>query len=501
VAREYDGGMAERCVSKSKYLDGLKCQKLLWYAYNAKEEIPEADEERQAIFDQGREVGNLAKKLFPDGIEVGEGIFNLAETIRLTNEAVKSRKPLFEAAFSAEGGYCRVDILNPVGKSEWDIIEVKSSSSAKDVHLQDLAFQAWVLTKAGLKIRRSFLMHINSEYVRKGAIDPKKFFTQEDLTVRVAELSRGVEPDVADMLKTVRRRDCPEIEIGPHCDAPYACALKCKCWAFLPEASVFTLYRGGRRSFELLRSGIERLAKIPTDYALTNNQTIQREALLTGKPHIDRAAVGAFLKQIEYPASYLDFETFTTAIPQFDELSPYQQVPFQFSLHVVRSNGAEPGHHSFLTEGRDDPRPEFMRQLREALPVTGSVVVYNAKFELGRLEECCEVLPEFKPWFKKVESRVVDLLLPFRGFRYYHPKQNGSASMKAVLPALTARGYEGLAIQEGGEASREFLRVTFGYVSKAERVKVRKQLEAYCGLDTMGMIEIVTALKRAAGVG
>ena len=180
----------------------------------------------------------------------------------------------------------------------------------------------------------------------------------------------------------------------------------------------------------------------------------------------------------------------------FDKLRPYQQVPFQFSLHVRVSRGSELAHHKFLAEGLTDPRPEFMRQLRDALPEEGSVVAFNAPFELARLKECSDLLPEYRPWLKEVRRRVVDLLVPFREFRYYHPKQNGSASMKAVLPALTGLGYDQLAIQDGGMASMEYLRVTFTDVCDEERRRVRRDLKAYCGLDTMGMAEILDALQR-----
>jgi hypothetical protein len=245
-------------------------------------------------------------------------------------------------------------------------------------------------------------------------------------------------------------------------------------------------------------SGIVSLADIPTDLRLTDNQTIQRRAAISGQPHIDRPAIAAFLSQLEYPLQFLDFETFGTAIPLFDGVKPYQQVPFQFSLHVVRSPGAAPEHFSFLAEGRGDPRPEFMRQLKTVVSSSGSVVVYNASFEKGRLDECCDLLPEYRSWYRQVERRIVDLLLPFRGFRYYHPAQCGSASMKAVLPALTGRGYEGLEIQEGGTASLEFLRVTYADVAPKERQRVRKQLEEYCGLDTEGMVWIVDTLRKLA---
>ena len=487
-------------ISKSTYLMGLQCQKLIWFRYNAKDQIPAYDDATQAVFDQVTEVGELARQLFPGGMMVAPGIIEPDEVIAQTQKAIQARRPLYEAAFVFHGGYARVDILVPVAGDAWDLIEVKSTTKLKEeVHLPDIAFQAFVLAGAGIKIRKCFLAHINNEFVRHGAIDPQQFFTLADVTRQISGLSREVGEQLDALQRIIGAKAHPEIQIGPHCDDPYTCPLHERCWSFLPEASVFTLYRGGKKSFALLKQGIQHLEKIPADFALTNNQSIQRAALLAGKPHIDRPALAAFLGQLEYPVSFLDFETFGTAIPLFDGTSPYQQVPFQFSLHVVQRPDAksrfDPEHHSFLADGTTDPRPEFMRQLRDALPETGSVVTYNASFETGRLKESCELLPEFKPWFRKVAPRIVDLLLPFRGFRYYHPQQHGSASMKAVLPALTGQGYEHLAIQEGGAASREFLRVTHGQVTAAERRRVRQHLEEYCGLDTMGMIWITASLR------
>ncbi|HAO78487.1 MAG TPA: DUF2779 domain-containing protein [Verrucomicrobia subdivision 3 bacterium] len=487
----------QQYISKSTYLMGLQCQKLIWFRYNAKDQIPAPDESTQAIFDQGTEVGELARQLFPGGIVVAPGIINPDEVIAQTQKAIQARQPLYEAAFVFHGGYARTDILVPVAGDAWDLIEVKSTTKLKEeVHLPDIAFQAFVLAGAGIKIRKCFLAHINNEFVRHGAIDPQKFFTLEDVTRQVSGLSREVGEQLDALQRIIGAQAHPEIQIGPQCDNPYTCPLHERCWSFLPKASVFTLYRGGKKSFALLKQGIQHLEKIPADFTLTDNQSIQRAALLAGKPHIDRPALAAFLGQLEYPVSFLDFETIGTAIPLFDDSRPFQQIPFQFSLHVVRSENATPEHHSFLTDGTADPRPEFMRQLRDALPETGSVVTYNASFETARLKEGCELLPEFKPWFVKVTPRIVDLLLPFRDFRYYHPQQHGSASMKAVLPALTGKGYENMVIQEGGAASREFLRVTHGQVTAAERRRVRQHLEEYCGLDTMGMVQIVECLRR-----
>lgn len=483
-------------ISKSKFLWGQQCHKLIWHAYNAKHLIPEPNAQTQAIFDQGHEVGSLAKKLYPDGIEVGQGVDDLDEVLRLTQQAVKARKPLFEAAFCYQGGFAKVNILNPVAGGAWDIIEVKSSTSVKDVYISDLAFQTFVYAGTGLKIRRCFLLLINRDFVRHGDIDPTKFFVRHDVTDQVSAASRQIGPLLEEMYAVIRSKDQPDVRIGRHCDDPYACPLHERCWSFLPPDNVTTLYRGNKKGFQLLADGINQIKNIPDGFPLTENQEIQRRVAVTGQPHISKPAIQAFLRQMKYPVSYLDFETFATAVPMLDDTRPFEQVPFQFSLHIVRSPGSLPGHRMFLADGRADPRLEFLQRLREWLPDSGSIVAYNAQFEQGRLKECCQLHPQFQTWLDSLENRFVDLLKPFRAFRFYGPGQNGSASMKSVLPTLTGRDYSHLDIQEGGSASLEFLRVTFGDVPEVERQRVLRALEEYCGLDTQGMVWIVDALRK-----
>jgi Domain of unknown function(DUF2779) len=255
------------------------------------------------------------------------------------------------------------------------------------------------------------------------------------------------------------------------------------------------LYRGKAKGFELLKKGIVNLTDIPGDFSLTDNQKIQIDVVRSGKPRISKLAVHRFLSSLKFPIHFVDFETASTPIPLFDGLKPFQRLPFQFSLHIHPSPDSELEHHGFLAAGGCDPRPEFMAQLRAAIGNHGSIVAYNAAFEKGVLSECAERLPQFRAWVENLRPRFVDLLQPFRAFRYYHPEQCGSASMKSVLPALTNTGYEHLAIQDGDTASREFLRLMLEDVSPEERRQVRNQLEAYCGLDTHGMYRIVQALR------
>ena len=183
-----------------------------------------------------------------------------------------------------------------------------------------------------------------------------------------------------------------------------------------------------------------------------------------------------------------------TAIPLFDNVRPYQQVPFQFSVHVLASRGAPPKHIAFLAEGRKDPREMFLGWLRKAIGDAGNIVVSHKGFELSRLKELADLMPEYRTWVAQIARRTIDLLEPFRAFHYYHPSQQGSASIKSVLPALTGKSYDGMDIAEGDKASREYLRVTFTEVDDNDRRKVRKALEEYCKLDTQAMIDILKAL-------
>lgn len=486
-------------ISKSRYLQGIQCPKLLWHDCNTPTLFPQPDAQQQAIFEQGRQVGNLAKKLFPDGIEVGFGFANMEEAVLRTEQALELRRPLFEATFATKHAYARVDILNPVGTDRCDVYEVKSCTSLKDIYLHDLALQVRVLRDSGIDLRRCFVVYINNEFIKQGEIDPNEFFIHEDVTDRVDALLPSVEDNLERMNDIVRLDESPDVQIGKHCNNPFSCPLVEQCWSHLPEHHVLTLPRIGAKGFKLLEQGISGIKHIPDSIKLTPTQTIQRQVVTSGMPHIDEAAIKAFLTKLKWPVSYVDFETFSTAIPLFDYASPFEQIPFQFSLHTQRAPDSEPEHRMFLADGYGDPRREFMARLRSAIDGEGSVVVFNAAFEKGVLNRCVELFPEYKPWVDNVTRRMVDLLVPFRAFHFYHPAQLGSASIKRVMPALTGRGYVGLEIAEGATASLEFMRVHFGEVPPTERQRVREQLEVYCTRDTAGMVWIVDELRNLVG--
>ncbi len=482
-------------ISKSRYLEGLQCPKLLWFRYNAKDQFPPVDPSTQWIFDQGHLVGNYAKQLYPGGVEIEAKPWEFPKIDALTKDHLRRRTPLFEAGLAHGGAFARFDILNPSDRSAWDLIEVKSSTQVKDVNLDDVAVQYFICAGAGVKIRRCFVYVINNQYVRKGDIDPHSLFSPCDVTKEVVAKQGDLPDHLAGMGKTIRQKAPPETPIGTHCGDPYECPLTDRCWEFLPDDNVFTLYRS-RKSYEWFTEGIVELADIPADASLTETQGIQLEAVRSGKPHLDRNDIREFLGRLKYPLYLLDFETFSTAIPHYDGVRPYQKVPFQYSLHIQEACGGKAVHCGFLADGTTDPRPEILQNLRKLLGTSGNIVCYNASFEHGVLRECAEAFPEYKKWYAAVESRMVDLLEPFRNFAYYHPNQKGSASLKTVLPVLAGKSYEGMAIADGDTASREYLRVTFGDVAPSDRARVRKELETYCGFDTQAMLLILERLEK-----
>ncbi len=486
-------------LTKSKYLIGLKCPKLLWITMNAKEQLPQIDQATEYKFKVGTLIGELATEWFADGVNVPTNDF--IGNLDITQELLIKRKILFEAGFKSKlqkgDVYSRVDILVPVENNMWDIVEVKSGTSVKDENIDDVSFQRFCLEESGLKIRNCFLMHINNQYVKDGKNDVKELFVLSDITEHVSERIVGIEDTVDAMFDKINAQEEIQQKIGVFCNKPYDCQLKNKCWNFLPTENVFDLYRGGKKSFELFDNEILKISDIPTDTKLTAIQKIQKDCSLNENIHINEEKINKFLDELNYPLYFLDFETINPAIPKFDGMKPYQRIPFQFSLHIQEDKDSEPKHIPYLADNTDDPRPTFMKLLKESLGEQGDIIVYNASCEKGVFKECCEVLPEYKEWYEEnIIPRVKDLLEPFRKFDYYNPNQNGSASIKAVLPALSDLSYDNMAISDGMGASNEFERVTYDpNVSKDENAEVRLALEEYCKQDTYAEIVIIEKLR------
>ncbi len=429
----------------------------------------------------GIEVGHLAKRLHPKGVEIPRN----NESLQLTKELLKKRIPLFEASFAHGSCYCKADLLVPVHDDEWDLYEVKSTTSAKDEHLEDVAFQRYVLENAGIKIRKAHVMFVNNEYVKKGAFKPKQFFSAEDVT-DVTDKPDEVEANVKRFLEIISGKK-PQIKYGEDCKESLKCPV---CAKEIKHEEIMNLVGFTKKGYALLNQGVKTFKQLPKDTKLNAKQKIQ----IAKKEVVNKKAVKMFLDSLHYPLYCLDFETFTHVIPIQDNTSPNQIVPFQFSLHVVHAEKVE--HVEFLADGTKDPRKELIKALK-AIGPKGSILMYSS-YERRCLEQLADCSKKDSKWIHAIIHRLIDLSEPFRTFDVYHPKQEGRYSVKAVLPAFTDITYDDLEIGEGTMAQREYLRVTYTKVSKEDKERIRKALLTYCKQDTEAMVEILKVLYKKA---
>ncbi len=482
-------------LSKSQFLRGLQCRKSLWLYRNRPDLRTQPDEAQQAIFETGTNAGILARNLFPNGsaVEYEGSTFDekIARTRELINAGVDT---IYEATFSYDDVLVMVDILHR-GIRGWELYEVKSSTEVKDVHVNDVAVQYYVLTASGLGVAKAALVHINNQYVRHGNIDIHALFTIAELISEAEERKDTVSQDLRNM-QAMLRYDCPSVDIGSHCSEPYECDFTAHCWAHIPKPSVFDLARlTSNKKFELYYKGVCSFKEIQEDCALNSNQWMQIKAELDKTEFIDKVGIIGFLNLLRYPLYFLDFETFQSAVPMFDGTRPYQLIPFQYSLHCLENKGAECKHYEFLGQQGNDPRESLVQRLVADIPVDACVLAYNMTFEKMVLKNLANRFPIHATRLMNIHDNMLDLMSPFRSKYYYTKEMQGSYSIKYVLPALIpGQCYDGMTICNGGEAMNAYASLHL-VKDEAEVARIRKALLEYCKLDTMAMVMLLNKLR------
>jgi hypothetical protein len=482
-------------LSKSLFIRGLQCHKALWlhkYRPDLKDEVSPA---QQAIFSAGTDVGILAQGLFPGGVEVPYEGLSPAEQLAMTREELaKGTTTIYEAAFSHDNVFVKVDILHR-GKVGWELYEVKSSTGTKEVYLNDIALQYFVVTGTGLPVSKAALVHIDNSYVRQGTVDVPGLFTVVEVTDTVRQRQAEVVAELTAM-RAMLYRDLPAIDIGPHCDDPYACPFTGHCWAHIPTPSVFDFADIGKPdAFDLYRRGIVRMADTP-EAKLGWRQQLQLAGLLRQENRVETAAVSGFLEGLWYPLAYLDFETtYLTPVPLFDGTRPYQQVPFQFSLHWQECPDGPLHHVAYLAPAGADPQDGFLDALLAALPANACILTWNRGFEGKILTALAARNPERSTQINNLGDHLVDLMAPFRSKQIYHWGFNGSYSIKAVLPALVPElSYDGLTINNGELAAGTWLGL-METTDPQEQERLRRGLLEYCHLDTLAIVRILEKMR------
>ncbi|MDG6221314.1 MAG: DUF2779 domain-containing protein [Candidatus Thermoplasmatota archaeon] len=478
-----------RALSKSRYVEGIKCHKLFYVSMKDPDAIPDFDVGAQFTVDQGTEAGELARDMYPGGTLIPA--YPLVRAVAETKEALaRGDKNIYEAALEHDDVHVKVDILELVGEGWYDMIEVKASTQMKDYYIPDMAVQRYVLEGAGLKVRSSKLMHLNKEYRHPGQ---NPLFVLEECTEQVLEEMAAVPENLRRMKDVLLQDQTPNILIGPQCSKPHSCPLLDECWAGVPSPSIFDIprfmSRQSEEKFSLYHRGTT-IDAIPSGISITAPMQRFIDSVLQNKPIIDGDVIKGLLSDLEEPIHFMDFETIGWAIPRYKGTKPYQAIPFQWSLHTM-DGGLR--HKEYLHDGVGDPRDGFLSTLLEALGTEGRIVVYFESFEASRLKELMEHAPEKKNEIEQVIGRIWDLHPIFKN-HYTHPDAMGSASIKKVLPALCPEcSYKGLDIQDGMAASASYAQMlkTVG----EEREQMRLALLEYCKLDTLAMVKLYEKLR------
>jgi hypothetical protein len=491
-------------LSKSLYTRGLQCTKSLWLKKYKKDVLTPPDAATEAVFETGNKVGDLACKLFPNGKEASYDDTTFDEKIALTKQWMdEGVENIYEATFKYDDILVMVDILHK-GDDDWEIYEVKSSTEVKDVYLHDASIQQYVLNGCGLKISKVGIVHINSGYVRGDELEVDKLFCIVDVTESVKILQGDIPMRLLEFGRMLADKErVPNIDIGTHCTNPYECDAMSYCWAHIPEYSIFNISRlRSDKKFELYQSGVVSFEQLSEEdiMNMSAGQQIQIQSELTQESIINHEAIKSFVGSLTYPIYHLDFETFQQAVPHWKGISPYMQIPFQFSVHIEHSDGGLE-HREFLAAIGEDPRESLAKALVDTIPMDVTVLAYNMSFEKGVIRKLAEQFPELSVHLNNIHNNIKDLMTPFQNRDYYEPSMRGSYSIKYVLPSLVPQmkeAYKKLSlVHNGGEAMDAFARLQ-GMQDEDEAKRLREALLAYCKLDTLAMVKVLERLREVA---
>ena len=483
-------------LSKSKYIEGMQCPKILWlnkYKPEVKEEVSNSS------LDTGTKVGILARELFGKHTNILYND-NLDIMISDTKKALEEDNIVItEASFNYNNNFCSIDILKKNGNS-YEIYEVKSSTEISDIYLDDISYQVYVLSKLGYNVTKASIVYINSNYTRHGDLELDKLFVIEDVTKEAFNRQDKVEEVINRITNVMNNNSEPNIDIDLYCTKPYDCPYFKYCSRNIPEDNVFKL-RGMKTStkFKLYKEGIytyEKLLESKIDHKY--KEQIEFE-LYDREDYIDKEKIRNFVSTLSYPLYFLDFETYQEAIPPYDNIRPYMQIPFQYSLHYYESDGEKLLHKEFLGESSTDPRRSLAESLIRDIPKGVCTVAYNMMFEKMVIKNLAFIYPDLSSHLMDIYNNMHDLMIPFKNRDYYTKNMHGSYSIKYVLPALFPNDpeldYHNLnLIHNGSEAMTMFANLS--NYSKEDGEEIRHCLLKYCELDTYAMVKIYQEIKK-----
>lgn len=486
-----------RKLSKSKIMAYRQCERRLWLEVH-RPSLREDSAATLAAFANGYSVGDVARQIYDQDeegvlIDIDELGFN--EAFAATRRHLAGQLPIFEAGFSMPGALAFADVLLPTGtasKPSWRMVEVKSSTSLKAIYQDDAAVQAYIARHSGVPLTGVAVAHIDNTFTYEGKGDYRGLLVEHDLTQEVLERDGEVKAWLEAAHKTVALSEEPATAPGAQCNTPYACGFLGHCNVNLPKPQhpVSVLPRAGAKIADHLETkGITELADVP-DALLNPLQQRVKACTLEGQVYFDQDGAATALAPYGRPAYFLDFETVNFPVPIWKGCRPYQQIPFQFSLHILDENDTLM-HVPFLDLSGDDPSDSLARALVDACGTCGPIYAYNAKFEAGCIKALAARIPDVAPDLLTISARLVDLL-PIARNHFYAPSQEGSWSIKKVLPALAPDlDYAQLTgVQDGGMAVAAYQEAISPQTTPERKAEIHSELTRYCSLDTYAMVRM-----------
>lgn len=488
-------------LSKSDYMLFLRHPAWLWVKKHDPSKIPPIDEGTQAMFDTGFLFENYAEERFANAVRLGFDDYDSYRSLPVRTKALidEGAQTILQGRFEF-GNYTFIcDVVNFVHGKTVDLYEIKSSTGVKPDHIYDLAYQVMVLEGCGYTVRSVYVLHVNNQYVRSGDIDADQLVTCADVTTDVMAKRDFTSQNAAEALAIATSSTMPNP--SPSLAKLGSMSEWLKVYRNIKEIPAHSIYDlatpGAKRLGELENLGVQIIADIPDSFDLTAKQQAQIVAVKSGLPHIDANKIREFLNSFEFPLYFLDYETYSGLVPYFDGQKPYEQVPFQYSLHILDGLDGQLRHVEYLHRENSNPVEQLSIMLQSHIGSTGTVITWNKGFEMSCNTRMGVLAPEFSPFYEAVNARIVDLMEPFKNDWYVDKDFLGSASIKKVLPVLVPElSYKILGIQEGSAAQRLWMEAVLDGKRDDEKEQILTDLVEYCKLDTLAMVEIFKVLQK-----
>ena len=473
----------------------------LWLKKHDKDRLPQVDENTQATFDAGNLFESYAEKQFPDGIRLGFSDYKsyLALPEQTMEALLGGAKTIFQARFNAGQLTCISDVIQIVGDKELDLYEIKSSTKVKPEHIEDLSFQTHVLEENGFAVRKISVILVNNEFVRSGPINPDDIAYTTEVTDKVRAKMPSTLENIKEALKTLQLQEMPNPS------PTYSGSTYFQDWLSIyksltnpPKYSIYDLVTLNASKISSLEDdGFKLLTDIPEEYPLSPKQHKQVIATKLDQPLIETEPIKQLLDSFEFPLYFLDYETLAGVVPAFDGVRPYQQVPFQYSLHILDSPDSELRHEQYLHTESTNPSQNVAEALRSHIGDKGTVLAWNMSFEKSCNKFLADQVPELSDFLLSLNDRMNDLDIPFKDLWYVHKDFFGSYSIKYVLPVLAPHlSYKILGIQNGASAQRLWMQGVIDGKDTIDKDVLFADLIEYCKLDTLAMVEIYNVLRK-----